>query len=376
MNILLIEPFFTGSHKSWGEGLKKYTKHNMKILSLKGRYWKWRMHGGAITLAKMFNESDFNPDLIIVTDMLDLTTFKSLTMKKSSNIPFILYFHENQLTYPWSPDDPDIKMKRDLHYGFINYTSALAADKICFNSEFHLKEFYAALKKLLKAFPDHNELESLKFLKSKSRILHLGLDLSKFDKFRGDENKTAPVILWNHRWEYDKNPSDFFNALYNIQEKGLNFRVVILGESYKKIPKEFLEAKEKLKDKIIQFGYCKNFEEYSIWLHKSDLLPVTSNQDFFGISAVEAIYCNCHPILPDRLAFGEHIPSDNKENFFYTDLADLSNKIENYIGNFEYIKNTPLDYSSFVDRYSWEQMIEFYDEEFESVVESSRKNNL
>ena len=67
LNITLIEPFFTGSHKAWAEGYKKNSQHNISIISLKGIYWKWRMHGGAITLAKMFNEyikKHGNPDLL------------------------------------------------------------------------------------------------------------------------------------------------------------------------------------------------------------------------------------------------------------------------------------------------------------------------
>ncbi|MEL1226943.1 MAG: DUF3524 domain-containing protein, partial [Candidatus Neomarinimicrobiota bacterium] len=55
MKILIIEPYFTGSHKQWAESYKSNSSHNIKILSLKGQFWKWRMHGGAITLAKMFN---------------------------------------------------------------------------------------------------------------------------------------------------------------------------------------------------------------------------------------------------------------------------------------------------------------------------------
>ena len=82
MNILVIEPYYTGSHKQWIDGYKKYSNHKIKILSLKGQFWKWRMHGGAITLAKLFNNSNWKADLIIASDMLDLTTFLALTRKK------------------------------------------------------------------------------------------------------------------------------------------------------------------------------------------------------------------------------------------------------------------------------------------------------
>ena len=154
MKILIIEPYFTGSHKQWAEGYKRHSSHEIKILSIKGQFWKWRMHGGAITLAKMFDAMDWLPDLILATDMLDLNTFLSLTRNKSNGIPTAIYFHENQLSYPWSPDDRDIKNKRDSHYGFINYSSALAADKVFFNSKFHMKSFLNSLSPFLKKFPD------------------------------------------------------------------------------------------------------------------------------------------------------------------------------------------------------------------------------
>ena len=73
MKILLVEPYHTGSHASWAEGYARYSQHQVDILSLPGRFWKWRMHGGAVTLARQFLESETQPDLILATDMLDLT---------------------------------------------------------------------------------------------------------------------------------------------------------------------------------------------------------------------------------------------------------------------------------------------------------------
>ena len=158
MDILLVEPYFSGSHRSWAKGYQFFTSHNIQILSLPGKFWKWRMHGGAITLAKQFMEMDFSPDLIIATDMLDLTTFLSLTKSRTAHIPNVVYFHENQLSYPWSASDKNAEEKRN-HYGFINLSSALAADHVLFNSKYHLDSFHHESLKLLKKFPENNELE-------------------------------------------------------------------------------------------------------------------------------------------------------------------------------------------------------------------------
>ncbi len=72
MHILLIEPYFTGSHKSWAEGYKSHSNHTINLLTMKGQFWKWRMHGGAVTLANQYLYSNYNPNLIITPDMLDL----------------------------------------------------------------------------------------------------------------------------------------------------------------------------------------------------------------------------------------------------------------------------------------------------------------
>jgi hypothetical protein len=207
VRILLIEPYFTGSHAAWANGFAQHSQHQIDILSLPGRFWKWRMHGGAVTLAQEFLASDVTPDLILVTDMLDLTTFLALTRDKTANIPTAIYFHENQLTYPWSPDDRDIGQQRDKHYGFINYTSALAADMVLFNSVYHQESFLAALPNLLKHFPDYNELNTVIQIQEKSRVLSLGLDLQRFDQSKpieSDEQASPasnPLIVWGHRWE-------------------------------------------------------------------------------------------------------------------------------------------------------------------------------
>ena len=67
--ILLIEPYFTGSHKSWAVDYQANSSHTIEIISLPGKFWKWRMHGGAITLADQFMKMNFIPDLILATDM-------------------------------------------------------------------------------------------------------------------------------------------------------------------------------------------------------------------------------------------------------------------------------------------------------------------
>ena len=362
MNITLLEPFYSGSHKQWAQGFQKHSAHQVEIFSLPGRHWKWRMHGGAVALAKKFNENDRKPDLLLATSMLDLTTFLALTREKSAGIPTALYFHENQLTYPWSPQDRDVKKKRNNHYSFINYVSALAADKIFFNSEYHMRSFLKALPKFLKQFPDKRGGDNVELIQKKSQVLHLGMDLLSFERYRDSEKEkeSEAVILWNHRWEYDKRPKAFFKSLFRLKERGIKFKLVVLGEQNDVNPPIFHEARKKLKEEILHWGYTKDFETYARWLWKTDILPVTSNQDFFGGSVVEAMYCNCYPILPNRLAYPEHFNKNIRREYLYEE-GELDIRIETAIENIMAVRQ--VDYQSLVKKYDWGELVRKYDSE-------------
>ena len=364
LKILLIEPYYTGSHKKWANDYRRLSNHNVKILSLKGQFWKWRMHGGAVTLADKFNKINWIPNLIIATDMLDFTTFLSLTRKKTYKIPAILYFHENQISYPWSPNDIDIKKNRDSHYGFINYSSALSSDHILFNSNYHMNTFMNELNPFLKNFPDHNELDSINIIKRKSKTLHLGLDLKRFD-LKKIKKKEKPSILWNHRWEYDKNPELFFSILEKVKNEGYKFNLIVIGENFSQSPEIFDRAKKNFKDELIHWGYAKTFELYAELLWRADILPVTSNQEFFGISVMEAIYCGNWPILPNRLTYPELLPEVNHKENIYQDEKDLYKKIINAIVNIENIRKTKL--SSIASKFSWDIMVPVYDDFFSNI---------
>lgn len=364
MKILILEPFFSGSHQQWVEGYKRHSRHDVEILSLKGRHWKWRMFGGAVSLANDFMASDHEPDLLLATDMLDLTTFLSLTRSRTQGIPVAVYYHENQITYPWNGENGGADAELNRQYGFINYTTALAADKVFFNSEYHQVSFLKGLKTFLKAFPDRQELQNVEIIRKKSSVLPLGMDLKPFDNYKKKIDSDVPVLLWNHRWEYDKNPELFFNTLFRLKSEGVRFKLIVLGESYKKSPPVFEDARQKLENEIIHFGFAESRKVYAELLHAADILPVTSNQDFFGGSAVEAIYCNCYPLLPDRLAFPEHIPEDFKNDHIYTSDDHFYQLLKTVIEK-SLFSNLSLDYKNFVTKYDWSTLAANYDQALE-----------
>jgi len=247
------------------------------------------------------------------------------------------------------------------------YYKSLAADKVFFNSQYHLDSFFEALPRFLKGFPDNNELRSIQTIKDKSEVLYLGMDLKKFDEFESVmEAPKVPLILWNHRWEYDKNPEDFFKALYILDEKELQFELVLLGENFSQQPNCFEKAKEHFGKRILHYGFAESLEDYAQWLHRANILPVTSNQDFFGGSVVEAMYCGVVPLLPNRLAFPEHIPDSKRNQYLYNDFDEFTSKLEQLI--IEFSKGNTSEPREYVEKYDWRLMAPVYDSALESFL--------
>ena len=371
MRILLLEPFMGESHKAWAEGFAKHSRHEIEILSLPGRHWKWRMHGAAETFALIVNKMEVMPDLIFASDMLDFAGFLALTRRKTAHIPTALYFHENQLAYPWSPDDPDPKLKRDNHYAFINYRSALVADAVFFNSQYNQDSFFNALPAFLKAFPDNQELKNVARIEKKSSVLALGMDLMALDAFRPIQKpqNEVPLVLWNHRWEYDKHPERFFQALFQLEEENVPFQLAVLGRAYQKTPPIFEEAFFRLEHRIVDWGFAESFEEYAKWLWKADILPVTSKQEFFGASVVEAMYCGCIPLLPNALAYPQHVPDAFKKNMLYTFETDYKRKLKALLTSPTLSNANP---SEWVAQYDWAKMIGEYDIRLELLLQKNQ----
>lgn len=307
MNVLALEPWYGGSHRRFLDGLAAHSAHAFRFATMANRYWKWRMQGGAVTLAAKAREvadEGFAPNVLFASSMVNLPAFLALTRDLFADAPVVLYFHENQLTYPLRDGET-----RDLTYAYINYLSALAADRVVFNSAFHRDEFFEALPELLRRFPDYTHLRTAQRLRDKSRVLHLGLDLAALDAHAGRKRDgNPPIVLWNQRWEHDKNPEAFFRTMNRLDDAGCRFRLILAGERFEVQPPAFETAFQRYADRILHYGYAEDLAEYAGLLHRADLVVSTARHEFFGIAVMEAVRCGCHPLLPGRLTYPELIP--------------------------------------------------------------------
>lgn len=293
---------------------------------------------------------------------MDLAQLKALNPEL--NVPIILYVHENQLDYPIKKGE-----ERDFQYGWTDYTNMLCADHIIFNSAYNRDSFFRALGKLIARLPDCRPDRDFSTLINKSSIIPPGCKMASSwnpeEKF--ERTGTAPLILWNHRWEHDKNPEDFFSFLKLLKKDRIPFRLALLGESYKSSPDCFQKAEDDFKNELVHYGYLESRKEYETWLNRSDFVISTAIQENFGISIVEAASFAVIPLLPNRLVYPEVLPREFHKTLLYNNLDDLRKKFKELIQKTE-ICSIRKQLSGSVQAYSWQNIIKQFDTLFEETL--------
>ncbi len=98
---------------------------------------------------------------------------------------------------------------------------------------------------------------------------------------------------------------------------------------------------------------------------------MTSYHEFFGMSVVEAVYCGCYPILPQRLSYPEIFPSAGFRFNYYDDFNELVILLARAVENIEHIRR--LSFRSHLHKFSWTNIAPLYDQEFEVLADLVKK---
>jgi len=312
---VVLEPFYGGSHRHLVDGLAERLSAGEPVelepWTLPPRAWKWRMHGAAVTFARRWRAEEGRLGKvagIFASSLLDAAALRGLLPASARALPLVLYFHENQLAYPVRVDD-----RRDDHYGWINLQSALAADRVLWNSAYNRDSFLSALGPLVGRLPDARPRGLAELVHEKSAVLPVPLDIHGLERMateapNGPGGKRPCRILWNHRWEHDKDPDAFFEALFRLADDGVPFEVSVLGESFERQPEVFERARERLGGRIAAWGFVEGRDAYARELARCQVAVSTARHEFQGLAVLEAAACGAVPLVPDALAYREIWP--------------------------------------------------------------------
>ena len=350
---LFLEPFFGGSHREIAEGLAAASRHRIDLMTMSARFWRWRMSGAALHFARRLPDLSLY-DGMVVSGLMSLADLKALAPGPSP--PAAVYFHETQLTYPLSEGE-----KPDVASAWTNVTTALCADRVMFNSFAHRESFLEALPGLVRLMPDYRPGWVVEAIRARSTVIYPGCSFSREAHETVSEVREPPLIVWNHRWEHDKDPGSFFQALDALDDRGLDFRAALLGERYRRIPDVFERGLRRHGDRILQFGYVPSRDAYFDWLRRGTVVVSTALQENFGVAVVEAVRSGCLPLLPNRLSYPELIPSSYHSTCLYRDQEDLEEKLSEVVSSPDGFDSARRQLREAMARFSWERRIGDFD---------------
>ncbi|WP_018860574.1 DUF3524 domain-containing protein [Thioalkalivibrio sp. ALJ3] len=296
--ILLLSAYRADSHAAWADWLThQFPAFDWDRRELPGRHFRWRIRGSPLSWLEGLG--DVRPDAIIATSMVDLATLRGLH-PALAHTPALYYFHENQFAYPASP-----RQNRSVDPQMVQLYGALAADQVAFNSRYNRDSFLAGVDALLARMPDQVPTGLSATLAARSEILPV--PVSAIPR-RKDAQRDANLILWNHRWEYDKAPGDFAEALRQLADQGFDFRLALLGPRPSRTPDALARLRQDLAGHIEVDRRCTR-AEYEHWLCRAGIVVSTARHEFQGLSLLEATSAGALPLVPDALVYPEQYPA-------------------------------------------------------------------
>ncbi|QYG94775.1 DUF3524 domain-containing protein [Iamia sp. SCSIO 61187] len=366
MRVLLVEPWLTGSHQAWAEGFARRSAHEVHVVAHDGAYWRWRLRGGALTLAERAAEvveAHGPPDVVLASSMLDVAAFGGHSRAWLGSTPVALYLHETQPARAALTGEP---IDDDMAYR--NWTSMVAADHVFVNSAFHRDALFGALPELLARPPDQRHDHLLADVQARTSLLPVGVDVGAV---AGDhperDDDGAPIVLWSHRWDHDKAPELFFRALRRLDHEGLAFRVALAGANARADPREFIEAEERFGSRLVHAGHLPR-DEYVRLLGRSAIVVSTAVHEFFGVAMVEAMAAGAVPLLPRALSYPEIVPRRFHDAVLYGAYGDMVRRLRTLLEDLPAARAAVAGLAATMDRFDWAALAPAYDAALEAVA--------
>ncbi|XP_056351887.1 glycosyltransferase-like domain-containing protein 1 isoform X2 [Oenanthe melanoleuca] len=176
MSVLLIEPFYGGSHKQLMDLLQEELQEDCVLCTLPAKKWHWKARTAALYFMQTVPTSS-SYRILFASSVLNLAELAALR-PDLGKLKKVLYFHENQLAYPVQKCQ-----ERDFQYGYNQILSCLVADVVVFNSAFNMESFLKSIGKFMKLIPDHRPKDLEKIIRPKCQVLYFPVrfpDVSRF----------------------------------------------------------------------------------------------------------------------------------------------------------------------------------------------------
>uniref|UniRef100_A0A3P9BF87 tRNA-queuosine alpha-mannosyltransferase n=1 Tax=Maylandia zebra TaxID=106582 RepID=A0A3P9BF87_9CICH len=290
--------FYGGSHKQLMDLLKENIA-GCSVFTLPAKKWHWRARTAALYFSQTIPACP-SYRLLFSSSVLSLCELAALR-PDLARLKKVLYFHENQLLYPVRRHQD-----RDFQYGYNQVLSCLVADVVVFNSRFNMDSFLSSIPSFMNKIPDHRPKDLDCLIRPKCVVLNFPLQFPDVSR------------------EHDKNPELFFSTLLRLKERGLDFHLSVLGETFTDVPEIFSSSRLLLDSHILNWGFLPSKEDYLRVLCEADVVVSTANHEFFGVAMLEAVHCGCFPLCPKALVYPEIFPAQ----YLYSTPEQLCKRLQ------------------------------------------------
>ena len=301
--MLLVEAYAGLSHLRVNELLQRHSRHRIDVVQADRDHWKQLALLGHVQLAErvVHKAGDAPPDVMIFSGAFNVSTFLMLLPPSFRDVPSILYFHESQWSYPTLDEDTRPFLIQHLD-------AIMMAKEVWFNSRFHRDTFWtlattAGMESGIRSLA--RNLHSS--VAANMRVVYPPVDLDHLTglaQLKCDRTH----LTWNARWELDKRPECFVEAVEKLSASGVSAAVHILGTGGKD-PDQILCQFEPGKFEFHIPGHLQERCDYEAELPNSGIVVSTADHEFFGVAMLESVLAGSIPVLPDALAYRETLPS-------------------------------------------------------------------
>ena len=362
----MVEAWFRGSHAAWATALRDRSRHRIELVTLPGVHWRWRVQGGPVALADRLPaaiEALGGVDALVATSAVDLSALLGLARHHLAGVPALLYLHENQVTFPTAPGE-----REDLAYAMATWRSLVAADRVVCNSAFHRDELLDALPGLLTRFPDHRSAHLVDEVRGRTGVVGVGVDVERF-RAAATERAARPDrpvrILWNHRWEHDKDPARFVAAVERLVASGRDVEVVVAGSH---LPVDRVRADvAPIADRVAHVGTAPE-GAYPDLVASCDLAVSTARHEFYGVALAEAMAAGVVPVAPHALAYPELVPPELHAEVLYRDDQGLDHLLRLGVDDVLRRRRLAGHLRAGADRWSVDAAVGALDDELDELV--------
>tara|TARA_R110001599_G_scaffold353231_1_gene590971 strand:- start:44994 stop:46121 length:1128 start_codon:yes stop_codon:yes gene_type:complete len=308
MRVLLLSAYAAASHLHWQRSLlHMFPAWEWQVLTLPPRHFSWRIRGNPLYWSlseRAVLEGDYQ--LLVATSMVDLATLRGL-VPALARLPSLLYFHENQFDYPQQSKQHSL-----VEAQMVSLYSALAADRLVFNSAYNRDTFLAGVDALLRKFPDRVPAGVAVMLAARAAVLPVPIDIEGnvaggvgWPTAAGSYPQRPLRLLWTGRFEHDKGGDTLWHTLSELERRGLDYELAMTGQQFRSSPAVFSQIESEFGHRLVQFGYLEDIADYRALLCDADIVLSTARHEFQGLAVLEAVASGCLPAVPDRQAYPE-----------------------------------------------------------------------